>query len=96
MVISLVGAICIPSVSAGDVEESEKCYVSPADSDSIANQTFGDFIASGGLDHEIFAGSELSKDPIYIYDPNGLVLFHQYDLTKDGKNLDLSKPPTDK
>ena len=87
LVVALAAAVFVPAVSAIDVETVEKYYVSTEDSYLIAQQTFDDFLSSGALDNEIFMGSQLSKEPMIIYDSNGLVLFHQYEITKDGKNL---------
>ena len=89
LVMALLGAVFVPAVSAVDVETVEKYYVNPNDSYLIAKQTLDDFISSGALDKEIFADSQLSKDPMIIYDSNGLKLFYQYEITKDGKNVGL-------
>jgi hypothetical protein len=78
----------IPAVSAIDVETIEKYSVSSEDSYLIAKNTFDDFVSSGALDNEIFKDSQiLSNSPLLIYDVNGSILFHQYDITKDGKKL---------
>ena len=87
LVVALAGAIFIPAVSAIDVKAVEKYQVSPEDTHLIAQETLDEFVSSGALDDKIFADSELSKEPLIIYDPNGLLLFHQYEITKDGKNI---------
>jgi len=87
MILALAGMILVPAVSAMDVKTVEKYEVSPEDTYLIAQQTLDEFISSGALDDKIFADSELSKKPLIIYDPNGLLLFYQYEITEDGKNI---------
>lgn len=89
LVVALAGAMFVPVVSAVDAKNVGKYYVNPENSYLIAKQTLDDFISSGALDNEIFADSQLSKDPMIIYDSNGLKLFHQYEIKQDGKNVGL-------
>jgi len=87
VILTLAGSILVPVAGAIDAGIIEEYYVSPADSYQYSKQTLEDFISAGALDNEIFAGSKLEEEPMIIYDPNHLVLLHQYSITKDGKEV---------
>lgn len=96
LVVALTGGIFVPAVSAVDIETVEKYSVSQDDAFIGAKNEFNKFIDSGAISKDVYSVDMLKNEPVLIYDVNGLLLYYQFPIEKNEKNLGYIKATASK
>lgn len=88
LVVVLASAIFVPAVSAIEDESIiEKNYVSVEDAYEGSLKIFDRMLSAGAISDEIYSLQMIQKQPVEIYDVNGLILYYQFPIEKNGENL---------
>ncbi|MDD4127771.1 MAG: hypothetical protein PHV39_08835 [Methanomicrobium sp.] len=93
---ALLGAIFVPAVSAVDAEIVEKYSVSQKDAFIGAKNELCRFINDGVMSKDDFSADMLKNEPVLIYDANGLLLYYQFPIEKNGENTGYVKATASK
>lgn len=84
---ALIGAMFVPVVSAvKDVNIIEKNYVSTDDAYKASLKALNLFLSAGAISDDNYSPQMLQKQPVEIYDLNGLIIYYQFPIEKNGKN----------
>ncbi|MDD3977441.1 hypothetical protein L1994_11035 [Methanomicrobium antiquum] len=79
-----------------DIETVEKYSVSQDNAFIGAKNEFNKFIYSGAISKDVYSVDMLKNEPVLIYDINGLLLYYQFPIEKNGENLGYIKATASK